>query len=552
MIVTRLRLALLAGLLLCLAGCGTSPGDVVDGSSGGGSGVDANGPDAAARLLTQATFGPTMADIVRVGEMSAEDYVDEQIAIPPTLHQPQCFALIDRNGTGSQARGARTDVWWKTSLTAPDQLRQRVAFALSEIMVVSDVSSALDGGGQEGLCLYYDILLRHAFGNYRELLEDVTLSPVMGRYLSMLGNRKPDPSVGRRSDENFGREVMQLFSIGLAQLNQDGTVKRDSAGVPLASYTQADIENQARALTGWTWGGASSFSSGTRNFLEPMKPFDSEHDTNSKTLVGNVAVPAGGTARTDLKIALDALAQHENVGPFIGKQLIQKLVTSNPSPAYIGRVAAAFRNDGRGVRGNMAAVIRAILLDPEARNAPEANSTFGKVREPVLRQTHLWRALSAVPAASGRYAYRNARGDLGQEALSSPSVFNFFSPFYSPQGELRTAGLVAPELQLATESSVPVAANRVATSVFTDYVGRTNGNADAIRVDLSALSAKAAKVDDLLDAVDLLFMAGSMDTSFRQTLAAHLNTISAADGGRARVQEAVYLVMTSQQYLFQR
>ncbi|WP_428312417.1 DUF1800 domain-containing protein [Hydrocarboniphaga sp.] len=504
----------------------------------------------AARLLTQATFGPSLAEIERVAAMSAAAYVDEQIATAPTSHLARCRAL--KNADGAVDKNSRTDTWWELSLTAPDQLRQRVAFALSEIMVVSDRNDSV-GTAYEGLCYYYDILLNHAFGNYRELLEDVTLSPEMGRYLSMLGNRKPDATIGRRADENFGREVMQLFSLGLSKLNPDGSLMLDADGKPIDVYRQADIENMARIFTGWTWGGSTRFFGGTTNWLSAMTPFDSEHDSGAKTLVGNVAVAAGGTARSDLAIALDTLYQHPNVGPFIGRQLIQRLVTSNPSRAYVGRVAAAFNDDGHGVRGNLGAVIRAILLDEEARRGVAENPNFGKVREPLLRQTHLWRALDAQPSINGRYSYRAATVELGQSPLSAPSVFNFFSPGYSPQGGLRSAGLVTPEYQLANESSVPTAANRLYTALFYDYVGNSEISADAIRVDLSALISQAGDVDTLLDVLDLLLMSGQMDADVRATLKTHLAAVAVdADDGRARVQRAVYLLMASPQYLVQR
>jgi uncharacterized protein (DUF1800 family) len=532
-----------------LAACGGGGGG---GSDGGDTPTAPAGIGAteAARLLTQASYGPTSAEISRVSAMSAAAYVDEQLAKSASSHLTECRNA--KNSDGAIDKNSRTDTWWKLSLTAPDQLRQRVAFALSEIFVVSDLSDALFQG-QEGLCYYYDILAKDAFGNYRKLLEDVTLSPEMGRFLSMLGNRKPDISVGRRADENFGREVMQLFSLGLNVVNADGSTQVDVVGTPVPAYNQDDIENMARAFTGWTWGGSTSFYSGPNNWLAPMKAFDSEHDRDAKTLIGGVSAPAGNTAAADLALALDALYQNTNVGPFISRQLIQKLVTSNPSAAYVGRVAAVFKDDGKGVRGNLGAVIRALLLDDEARRGTAANGQFGKVREPLLRQTHLWRALDAKASVNGRYSYRNAAFDLGQLPLSAPSVFNFFSPAYVPQGELRTAKLVTPEYQLANESSVPTAANRLYTSIYSDYVGRSGLSNDVIRVDLSALKAKSADVAVLVDTLNLLLMSGQMDADFKATLKEHLDAVpTGSDGGLARVQDAVYLVMASPQYLIQR
>jgi len=536
-------------MVLSVAACGgNSPGGVIDAASGGSGGGGAKlGEAEAARLLTQASFGPTQADIDRVARLSAKAWLDEQLRASATHHLPLCRSLksgdtVDRN--------ARTDAWWQIALTAPDQLRQRVAFALSEILVVSDTSDALSS--QEGLCWYYDLLVDGAFGNFRDLLEDVTLSPEMGRYLSMLGNARPDAATDRRADENFAREVMQLFTIGLVQLNADGSPKLDARGVALPSYTQADIEGLARAFTGWSWGGASSFSSGPANWLAPMKGFDDAHDRDAKTIVGNTAIAASGSAVQDLARGLDTLFEHANVGPFIGRQLIQKLVTSNPSLAYVERVAQAFADNGRGQRGDLAAVVRAVLLDSEARGAPTPH--FGKAREPLLRQAHLWRALDAVPATgSGRYSYRSAQGELLQSPLSSPSVFNFYSPFYSPAGEVRSAQLVLPELQLANESSITLAQNRLYQSLYGDYRGRSGVSDSAILVDYAALLPLAADPSLLLDELDLLLLSGQMPADMRSALLAYLRGIDASkDGGRARVQEAAYLILASPQYSIQR
>jgi uncharacterized protein (DUF1800 family) len=541
---------LIAAGLLLVAACGSSsPDSVIDAATGGGDGGSSAklGAAEAARLLTQGTFGPTRGDIDRVATLSARSWVDEQLRATPTHHLPLCRSLAGNDGVD---RNARTDAWWQIALTAPDQLRQRVAFALSEIMVVSDTSDALSSQG--GLCWYYDLLVDGAFGNYRDLLEDVTLSPEMGRYLSMLGNAKPDAATDRRADENFAREVMQLFTIGLVQLNADGTPRLDASGAALPSYTQADIEGLARTFTGWSWGGARSFSSGPANWLAPMKGFDDAHDRDAKTIVGNTAIAASGSAVQDLARGLDTLFEHANVGPFIGRQLIQKLVTSNPSPAYVERVARAFADNGRGQRGDLAAVVRAVLLDSEARGAPTAN--FGKAREPLLRQAHLWRALDAVPAtASGRYSYRSAQGELLQSPLSSPSVFNFYSPFYSPAGEVRSAQLVLPELQLANESSITLAQNRLYRSLYGDYRGRSGVSDSAILVDYAALLPLAADPSLLLDELDLLLLSGQMPADMRSALLAYLQGVDASkDGGRARVQEAAYLILASPQYSIQR
>lgn len=509
------------------------------------------GKAGAARLLTQGSFGPTISEIERVATMTPEQWVDEQLAAAPSYHLPECRRL--RQNSEELESAARTDAWWQIALTAPDQLRQRVAFALSQILVVSDQASALFHQN-EGLCLYYDMLVRNAFGNYRELLEEATLSPIMGRYLSMLGNAKPDPATGRRADENYARELMQLFTVGLVQLRADGTPVLDAAGQPLPTYTQADIEGLARTLTGWAWAGATRFEYGPRDWLTPMQAFEAYHDTGSKTLLGGAVVPAGGSARADLELALDTLFAHPNVGPFIGRQLIQKLVTSNPSPDYVARVAAVFADNGQGRRGDLGAVVRAVLLDAEAREGLNRNIDFGKLREPLLRQSHLWRALQAQPdAASGRYSYRRARLELGQSPLQSPSVFNFYSPGYAPPGAIRERGLVAPEYQLANEASTALIANRAYNSLYYDYVGSGEAAAGAVRVDLRPLLGLAADSAALVEHLDLLLTSAQLDTGFKSALADHLDAIPAGDdGGRLRVQDAVYLILTSPQYQIQR
>ena len=502
----------------------------------------------AARFLARTSFGPTVAEIDRLAAgMSYEAWLNEQFAAPPNLHLP-LFTTYASGDRGS--RVARLDAWFERALTGNDQLRQRVAFALSEIMVVSE-----NGGGlnnfHDGLASYYDVLVRNAFGDFRTLLEEVTLAPAMGRYLSMMGNQKPDPATGLRADENYAREVMQLFTLGLAQLNADGTPKTDGAGQPLPSYTQADIENLARVFTGWWLADARAFGNNRDgDWTKPMVAHAAYHDSDAKTIVGAVAIPAGGSAQQDLDRALDALANHANVGPFIGRQLIQKLVTSNPSPAYVARVAAVFANNGHGQRGDLRAVVRAILLDDEALRGTAGLAHFGKPREPLLVLLQLWRSIGATRSSNGRYTYLTGNADLGQSPLGAPSVFNFFSPFYAPPGEIGTAQLVAPELQLANESSIASAFNRYRLAIFRDYVGGGTAPANAIRVDLAALMTQAADPAALVETLSLRLTGGRLGANYRSALSMHLGTIAAGDG-RARVQDALYLILTSPQYLVQ-
>ena len=499
----------------------------------------------AARLLTQATFGPTRAEIDRLTGSSAASWVDAQLQLPPTLQLPRLRASND-----PLARNNRMEIFWDTALHAPDQLRQRVALALGEIFVVSDASGALVDDAS-AVAWYQDLLARNAFGNYRTLLEDVTLSPAMGLYLNVLGNQKPDPVTGVRADENFAREVQQLFSVGLFELQANGDLKRDAAGHSIPTYGQRDVVDLARVLTGWSWAG-SDFYNGPANNLLPMVAFEEQHDTGKKRIIGGVDLPAGATAAAELKLALDVLASHPNVGPFLGRQLIQRLVTSNPAPAYVGRVSAAWADDGHGVRGNLAAVVRAVLLDPEARaDAAALAPRFGKRREPLLVVTQLWRALGAA-SRSGRYPYWNPESDLGQAPLSAPSVFNFFSPRYAPPGPILQAGLVAPELQRVNASSV-VALHNALESLITGHAAGSAGLTDTdVALDFAPLRPLATAADPagLVSALDLLLLSGGMAQPMRDLLGRHLATIEAGDG-TDRIEDALLLTLTSPTYLLQ-
>ena len=329
--------------------------------------------DEAARFLMQSSFGPTETEIARVQALGFSGWIDEQFALPQTLHLPYVQANYNVLLFGANFAFVQ-DSFWQQAIPAPDQLRQRVKYALSQIVVVSAESGTI-ANVSDGLANYVDLLGQHAFGNYRTLLEAVATSPIMGIYLSHLRNQKADPLTGRVPDENFAREVMQLFSIGLTEINLDGTPKLVN-GQPVETYTNADITGLARVFTGWSWAAQdtsnASFNGGGTAYadriLRPMQPYPQFHETGTKTFL-NVTIPASTSAQASLTIALDTLFNHPNLCPFIGRQLIQRLVTSNPSPAYVGRVSAACANNGAGVRGDMKAIVRAILLDDEARNA---------------------------------------------------------------------------------------------------------------------------------------------------------------------------------------
>ena len=515
------------------------------------------GKSDAARFLQQASFGPKLAEIDALATATSYDsWLSQQAALPVTRQLPY-LQQLKANGENVY-QNQRQDIWWRNAVTAPDQLRQRMAFALSEIMVVSD-----QGGGLEndvlGLGNYYDLLSQHALGSFRTLLEAVTLSPQMGRYLSMLNNQKPDAAKGIRADENFARESMQLFTVGKQRLNADGTSVRDGSGVAIPSYTQADIENLARVLTGWSW---ASERNRFRDYTEgdellPMQAFEAFHDTGAKTLIGGVAVPAGQTAAQDLKLALDTLFNHPNTAPFISQQLIQRLVTSNPSPGYVQRVAAVFADNGQGQRGDLFAVAKAILTDAEARSSTlPASSSYGKVREPMLRLTQAWRVFDAV-GRNNRHDYWNVERDFQQAALRSPSVFNFFQPGYQPVGAIATAGLVAPEMQIVQESAVVSSGNKLwdISNEF-QYSGGLGGsyyNERTVLLDFRPWEAKAsnARMDELLGDLDVIFLSGQMPSAMRPTLRDYLLSLPENQPQR-RLADATMLILTSPQYAVQK
>ncbi len=533
----------------------------------------------AARLLTQASFGPTLPEIERVADLGAAAWIDQQLALPASHHAP--FLDQIRASGEDVYQNVRLESWFRNALWAPDQLRQRVAFALSEIFVISD-RSALEGA-PASMANYYDLLVDHAFGDYRELLEAVTLHPAMGVYLSMLGNQKPDDALNIRPDENYAREVMQLFSIGLVMLDTDGSIRDGDPATPgiqsIPTYDQQSIRGFAHVFTGWKWLECESARESRpweweycypsdqwlaqSGWRAPMRAVEWQHASGVKTLlsyhgVGGgdaIAVPDGGTAITDLGDALDTLALHPNVAPFISRQLIQRLVTSNPSPEYIARVAGVFNDDGNGSYGQLGAVVRAILLDPEARDERwRTSDSYGKLREPLLRRTHLWRALGAH-SESGRFYPWEPERALGQAPLRSPSVFNFFNPNYQLPGEVQQRGLRSPEFQITTDTYIVSTSNSVASDVYWRHEGNQYLDPDEIRLTLAPEEQYADDPAALVARYDLLFMNGQMTDALRQILVEHVGAITSddnADWRRQRVQDAIVLIITSPHYAVQR
>ncbi|MBT3563236.1 MAG: DUF1800 domain-containing protein, partial [Gammaproteobacteria bacterium] len=446
-----------------------------------------------ARFLRQASFGPVEGDVVSLQTTGYEGWIDNQMNAPASSQLQHLLALpLPENAAEGQRN--RVEAFFKHALENDDQLRQRMAFALSEIMVVSDQGALSNRPG--GLASYYDMLSEHAFGNFRDLIEAVTLHPAMGVYLSMLGNEKPDTARNIRPDENYARESLQLFTIGTVELNLDGTPRLDNAGQLIPTYDQTIIEGFAHVYTGWTFGGSARFNRPSRDYLVPMQAFSSFHDNSEKKLLNGFVIPAGQTPEQDLTDALDNIFAHQNVAPFISRRLIQRFISANPSSSYVERVATVFNDNGFGVRGDLGAVIKAILLDVEART-PVAGGIGGKLVEPLLRLVSLWRAFDAS-APNGRYIYPQPNNDFGQAPLRSPSVFNFFSPDYAPAGELSDQGLVSPEMQITNETTTASVNDYLALSIYIRNSNATTLGNQAIRIDIAPYLALSGDPEVLL------------------------------------------------------
>ena len=556
---------------LSLSACGGGGG----GSSGGGSAsvaTPATPPTAAeaSRFLTQATFGPDDTSISAVQSAGFSSWIDQQVALAPASPSHVSFmdtrlaALKVANPAASLSVTEFEESFWSQAATGSDQLRQRMKLALSEIFVISLADSAIDPRGAGS---YYDMLGANAFGNFRTLLEKVTLHPMMGTYLTDLANQKEDLTTGRHPDENYAREVMQLMTIGLYQLNMDGSQKLDSSNQPIPTYSQDDISGLAKVFTGFSWYSPAptntTFAGGNKDpnaTITSMIAYPSFHSITVKTFLG-VTIPASGVSDPagDLRIALDTLFNHPNTPPFISKQLIQRLVTSNPSPAYVQRVANVFANNGSGVRGDLAAVVKAILTDTEARDATVASgANFGKVREPVVRLANWMRAFKTA-STSGNWLLgsTSASTSLNQSALNAASVFNFWRPGYSPPNtRMGLQNLVVPELQAVDEVSVAGYVNTM-QSAITSGVG-TSGD---INTTYASETTLASDANALLDRINLLLMYGQMSATLRQRLLDSVNGVAIPTGGTAaqiaaaqlnRAKLAIFMAMASPDYLTQR
>lgn len=578
-------------VVTALAGAGYSLGASTSGTVTLANETASSAPSAksAARFLVQAAFGPDQdssadTDIIpenveQVMSLGFEGWIDAEFAKPATHLQPFTEYVVGNHIPDFYTDG-KLAAWWSRAMgVSPavpggaavqyDALRQRIAFCLSQILVVSDRPEVL-AVQYVGMANYYDTLIDQAFGNYRTLLYNVTRHPVMGFYLSALKNKKPDPVNNIYPDENYAREVMQLFSIGLWMLNPDGSRQTDGMGNFIPTYNNTTITNFARVFTGMSFqSNNNNFDNATENWVQPMKLWDSYHDCDPKTLLLGSTLPArtpsnpdlGTATNADLNAAIDNLFNHPNVGPFISRQLIQRMVTSNPSPGYISRVAAKFADNGSGVRGDMKAVIKAILLDDEARNPSHMSDPhFGKVREPFMRVVNFGRAFNAK-SPSGYYQLGSFFMDHYQEPQKSPSVFNFYLPNYTPPGEVQAAGLVAPELQVVNATSAITAPNYYYNAIF----GGLNrwGSGDANRTVTLNLTQEQplcvepvsgqdgqADIDGLLRRLDLSLCYGSMSPRLYQTIREAVLRIDRSrwEYEKERLRLAIYTIVTSPEF----
>lgn len=577
---------------------------------------------ASARLLMQSTFGTNKDEILNVQNIGAHSWLENEFEKPMTSYKQQVidnvvlqknlsdqyYGTTDQSILNSLARVSKEDfskAWWQIAMTHDDHLRQRIAFCLSQFFVVSSINTIFIAYGT-ALGNYYDILYHNAFGNYRDLLHQVALSPVMGHYLSHLNNAKADPSLNTLPDENFAREIMQLFSIGLYELNMNGTRKTDSNGNFIPTYNNNDIKEFAKVFTGLggsRWGDTCQelygfegdsltcvlyfpedlevqFNSGF-NAIDresPMKMFQEYHETSSKTLLNGFVLPANQDGMLDIEMTIDHLFNHPSTPPFFCKRLIQFLVKSNPTPQYIERVANVFVDDGNGLRGDMKAIIKAIILDPEARDCEWIDHySSGKLLEPIHRRIHMLKALNMNNAAE-HYWYTGFQeeDDLQQAPLSSPTVFNFYSPFHSPSGEIRNSGSVAPEFKLHNSVTSIRFVNFIEGNTYTpaydlgrpfdgiyippddelnisglrEWYDQNFTDGFDLSYDISDLLDLANTPDALLDELNILLARGALSTASIDAIKTMIVPLSESPDytNETVVYMAIYFIMISPDY----
>ena len=514
----------------------------------------------ASRFLNQATLGANYPTVTQVAAMGEANWLESQFEQPVGYIFPYTHYLLEQQGNlGEEQEPFGSPVkfhmhgWWTQIMTSPDLVRQRVAVALSELFVISSNVEAL-GESPYAFTSYYDTLLKNSFGNFRDLLRDISLNPSMAIYLSHLNNEKANPETGTFPDENYAREVMQLFSIGLFELNPDGSRKKDANGQDIPTYGQDEIREFAKIFTGLAieTEDQEGFGVGVccneqfylhASDLRPLKMWDQFHSEGEKKLLNGTVVPSGQTGMEDIEAAIDNLFNHPNVGPFIGKQLIQRLVKSNPSPAYVARVTAAFNGDNNTPRGDMKSVLRAILLDEEAREIAPDNFAEGRLREPFLRLVRLARSFDATtPDRTFAAEGFDVQSQIQQYVFYAPSVFNFFQPSYSPNGDVRDAELVAPEFQITNAVTIIEIKNLVQHWLMTGRFDERLGQLAPETVDFTYELSLADNSDALLDHLDTVMTYGTLSSNTRDVIR---QVIENETTPIAKVKKAVYLVATS-------
>ena len=510
-----------------------------------GSGLHAKYLDAS-RFLAQSTLGSSMDDIERLvqDDLDFETWIEEQASIPQTSYLQVLKDVygevydfyIGEGGDPNEFRCRpkwyhANYAWWQMVITAEDLLRQRIALALSEILVISKERSDLENYGY-AVASYYDIFIKHALGNYLDILKEVTFHPAMGNFLSHFNNPKSDVSINRYPDENFAREFMQLFTIGVYELHDDGTLQFGENGMPLQTYNNDDIDDLAKIFTGLGAGATTNCGEGfgpafglsirKSDMTHPMKMYPEWHEPGEKTIIGGYTIPAGQTGEEDIHQAIEHIFIHPNVGPFISRKLIQQLVKSNPSPGYVQRVGQAFNDNGQGVRGDMKAVIKAILLDEEARSCDAmTNPDHGKLRSPILRYAHFARAMDKFAPLD---RYWDSGSDYlyatGQFPLHAASVFNFYQPDFQPNGRLRDAGLYAPEFQLLNSVTGLQYFNEVNKwTVYEELFRHRETDTDSrVYIDIYRVMGNARDPETMINYLDILLTHGQLTDHSRDLL----------------------------------
>ena len=537
------------------------------------------------RFLGMATLGADYETIVRVHALGMNAWLEGQFNIPPTYATQRMLelhpTLIDPPPYVDM--GVLYEVLQNLMMTAQDQVRQKVALALSEILVVAIVGNQTETA--PAYITYYDLLLKHAFGKYGDLLYDVSLNPVMGHYLSHAGNEKAEPYFERFPDENYARELMQLFSVGLYELNPDGTKMLDNLDQPIPTYGNQEIMEMARVFTGLYYDqreyynydmpdfykmlkDESRYRTAYRNLTSPMLMFRSRNDSGTRTLLNGYTLHSGINGLDAIRATVNHLVQHPNTAPFVSRLLIQRLVKSNPTPGYVGRVSAVFTDNGNGETGDLKAVVRAILTDPEALDPTTAAHSSGRMRPPYYRIIHLLRAFNASDGSKRYYMDDLHKKDLQQVPFQSPTVFNFYLPDFQPQGEIGDANLVAPEFQITNFRTITKYFNLIEELLFDmqdyydyfnspEYDGKKNQNEEEdyypghypepFKFDFSGLEPLKYNRQALIDRLDILLTHGQLSDNTRDVLNSTLrdNRLEPDD----IIPLTIYLIMTSPDYI---